>query len=850
MNRKTFLRVIVASLLLAAGLVSLEGSPVGAFAGGTGTTLDPYQISTCAELMSIDDTTANLGKSYVLSSNIDCGSTTVTPMLNGSTYFSGSLDGANRTISNMSITCISGFSCALFVAASGTAEFKNLVFDAPHIDSSNAVSGATPINTYSGVLVGYSGTSANPSFSGITINGGSVNAGTGKASGSPGAGSVAGKISRGTVTNLSSSATVTGGQMVGGLVGNLGDQNTSCVSNSPMMTGSSFSGVVNGSKYVGGLVGEFGPNAGMGNCKIRTSSNTGTVHGVIGGSEVACSIIGGIVGELWEGSVENSSNTGRIDGGTNSCTDLGGIVGWARGNSLTYPSSESFSLDSVYSMSSVSGASRVGGVAGQCDRGALSNSFAIGAVNATTLYGSGLAAWSACVVTNSYARGTVTGAASYLGGLAGGLSYYGITNSYSAVSSGTSVKGVAGLISAQFPASCTDAYWDSTVGGSTTVCGATGKTTANMKTSSTFTNWDFTTVWAIDPLINSGYPYLSAYGTSAGDSALPTASWTSPSSPTASMTSTFTLTFSENVTSLDASDFQLSGTATGCSATPASSSASPSVAVSVTCSSTGDVTVALNAGAAMDTSLNAGPAAGVTSATLTIAAAVTTTTSVTTTTVPVTTTTVPATTTTVAMASTTTVAVGQAAATTTTSTSTVAPASPTTTVATAAAGSGSSSAQVDGDLVSVVSDDLQIVGTYGTVASSDGGTFGVARNGSITLKLWTGYIGTASGSVKVAYKAAGKSKSWSCTIKSTKVGKVNKNAKRTSGNWFPKKMLPVYSKCVLPAEARVSLKTTKAVITAKVRFVKWWPTTGKPINDITKARIPVGNRTLRIVIGN
>ena len=48
----------------------VPASPVAAFGGGAGTAGDPYQISTCAQLLEIDDSTANLSKSYLLTAKI------------------------------------------------------------------------------------------------------------------------------------------------------------------------------------------------------------------------------------------------------------------------------------------------------------------------------------------------------------------------------------------------------------------------------------------------------------------------------------------------------------------------------------------------------------------------------------------------------------------------------------------------------------------------------------------------------------------------------------------------------------------------------------------------------------
>jgi len=84
-----------------------------------------------------------------------------------------------------------------------------------------------------------------------------------------------------------------------------------------------------------------------------------------------------------------------------------------------------------------------------------------------------------------------------------------IVNSYAASFIGGSGGGRGGLVG-NGNNSVTDSFWDTEVSGITTSAGGTGKTTAEMKTQSTFTDagWDFDEVWAMDPSINQGYPYL------------------------------------------------------------------------------------------------------------------------------------------------------------------------------------------------------------------------------------------------------------------------------------------------------------------------------------------------------
>ena len=83
---------------------------VYAFAGGDGTQLDPYQITSCTELQ---DMMSSLSSHYILNSHIDCSDTVnwnsgagFEPVGNGfiiSTSFSGSFNGNGKVISNLYI---------------------------------------------------------------------------------------------------------------------------------------------------------------------------------------------------------------------------------------------------------------------------------------------------------------------------------------------------------------------------------------------------------------------------------------------------------------------------------------------------------------------------------------------------------------------------------------------------------------------------------------------------------------------------------------------------------------------------------------------------------------------------
>lgn len=111
-------------------------------------------------------------------------------------------------------------------------------------------------------------------------------------------------------------------------------------------------------------------------------------------------------------------------------------------------------------------------------------------------------------IIDSYSKATVSASNYYAGGLVG------YNNSSSTVvrsyATGTITSGSpGGLVGYNGGGTITDSFWDTqTTGASTSSGGSTGKTTTQMKTESTFTNWDFDNTWAIDSLLNNGYPYL------------------------------------------------------------------------------------------------------------------------------------------------------------------------------------------------------------------------------------------------------------------------------------------------------------------------------------------------------
>ena len=275
-------------------------------------------------------------------------------------------------------------------------------------------------------------------------------------------------------------------------------------------------GSVSGGNFTGGLA---GVNAGTISNAYATISVTGA-----GGTYT-----GGLVGYN-TGTISNAYATGSVTGGAGS-VDAGGLVG---GNIGT--------VSNAYATGSVSGTNSIGGLAGY-NTGTISNAYATGSVTGSAggfytggFYVGGLVGLnSSGTISNTYATGSVTGGANglYIGGVVG-YNFYGLLSNSFYDSTITALPGVGGGA------------------GGTLLTGATGMTTAQMKTQPNFTSataangytapatpgWDFTTpVWAIAPLVNSGYPYLrNIFAQAAGNATALTVNATVPVPGTSPLT--------------------------------------------------------------------------------------------------------------------------------------------------------------------------------------------------------------------------------------------------------------------------------------------------------------------------
>lgn len=266
-----FISLVVATTIVMASFAT----PAYAYSNyGGGTLASPYRIATCDQLQEIDDSPSSY---YVIVANIDCTGETVTAVGN----FTGTLDGRNHTISNITIS-----GSALF-SQSNNATVKNLRLS----------SGSVSTSGNSGSFVGWAiNSSLSNLHSNLTVPGNN----------SSWVGGIVGLLSNSTLANSSYSGTISGGVDTGGLAGILHTGSAS-ISNS-YFTGTLTANSLN----AGGLAGRMLTGT------ITDSYSAGTIN--MNGQTP----VGGLVGMVADGSIANSFAASRMTG---SPTGNGAVFG-------------------------------------------------------------------------------------------------------------------------------------------------------------------------------------------------------------------------------------------------------------------------------------------------------------------------------------------------------------------------------------------------------------------------------------------------------------------------------------------------------------------------------------------
>ncbi len=208
--------------------------------------------------------------------------------------------------------------------------------------------------------------------------------------------------------------------------------------------------------------------------------NSGTIYdvGLVNVNVTGTSgLVGGLVGWLFSGDINNSYSTGTVTG-SGSVSDVGGLAGQSGGT-----------ISNSYSTGTVTGSSNVGGLVGLVS-GPMSYSYSTATVTGSGNYVGGLMGYNLyATISNSYSSGTVTGSGSGtsgVGGLAGGSTGV-ISNCYSTsnvIASGSIYVG--GLVGNNSYVSGPISYSSSTgtVTGSTYVGGLVGNSSGLVSYSS------------------------------------------------------------------------------------------------------------------------------------------------------------------------------------------------------------------------------------------------------------------------------------------------------------------------------------------------------------------------------
>ena len=397
-----------------------------AFAGGTGTPEDPYQINTVRHLRNVEQYPA---AHYVLTCNIALtgvgqGQSNFTPLFDDETMFTGTFDGNGYTISNLTIYNTDTFYTGLFACIGAEGSVHDLTLKDVKLQGTNYIGGVAgyalgavtnckvtgeitylPQNTYGVFLGGITGRAEND-LNGCTAE---VTVTANEVSGTAYAGGIAGYCaynmqSVGSAVTLVSRSAVTVTKTesknfavyAGGLDGYFGSGNNT-------LTNCYATGNVSGGSTAGGLVGYFG----SGNNTLTSCYATGDVSGdEDAGGLVGCSL----------------SDVTLID-----CYATGDVSGRSAGGLVGYFSSGDNMLTNCYATGDVSGDEDAGGLVGEFDGSSntLTNCYATGDVMTNAQSGffiycaGGLAGYFGSgnnTLTNCYATGNVSG-----GSIAGGL---------------------------------------------------------------------------------------------------------------------------------------------------------------------------------------------------------------------------------------------------------------------------------------------------------------------------------------------------------------------------------------------------------------------------------------------
>jgi hypothetical protein len=285
--------------------------------------------------------------------------------------------------------------------------------------------------------------------------------------------------------------------------------------------------------HVGGLIGYSNSDVSV---TVANSYATGDITATPTSTYgfAASVYVGRLIGSCGGITVENSYATGNVTATTSASGSgpayAGGLIGYIGSTMSGVTIDSSYATGDITASAAGSGSAIAGGLIGYSGSSSLSveNSYATGNVTATasgsgSAYAGGLIGSGSVTIKNSYARGDVTAitgssasSSAFAGGLIGNIGVI-VENSYAtgdviAVARvGYAYAGdLSGLFSTGSGAHVTSCYRLSgqTVIGDPVNYVSTSLTSEKMQNQQSFVGWDFETIWAINPNINDGYPYL------------------------------------------------------------------------------------------------------------------------------------------------------------------------------------------------------------------------------------------------------------------------------------------------------------------------------------------------------
>jgi len=474
----------------------LSAFPVWAqFSGGSGTSADPYLISSAGQLSGVGVYPSCYFRQIA---DIDLN---INPFNQGQGWqpltFSGYYDGANYQIVNLMINRPGAYENALF---SGAQELQNINLSNVSISGGSVLAAlCTTIN--SGII---SNCTANGTITGAELGNGTAGGLLGIAFGSL------------NISNCVANITINNVAAGGGLVGRFASESApSIVSN--CTAGGSIRATIAGG--ISTLIRNSQISNCSTNCQLRYDEQAGGLFAIAWGSSISgCHATGsllsnvqydsgedagGLIGRAYGCQVDNCYATGSVESHLNAQSACGGLIGYLSSEGAN---GASIFVNHCYARGNVEGFT-AGGLVGEISNTAtsvvISNCFATGAVMDVG-YGGGFVgdvkSWppSTGLVSfiNCYCNGNTTSAVglNFQGGF-GGSNYPGGENIY------------------------TDCFWDADNSECTTdlyngdIPGITPKTSLEMiypQSVITFATWDFTSIWSHDADFthNSGYPYL------------------------------------------------------------------------------------------------------------------------------------------------------------------------------------------------------------------------------------------------------------------------------------------------------------------------------------------------------